>query len=146
MVRVVTDCLVKEITDCSAPITRELVEGLAEAYCLTDPSLPDSPIVYASEEFYKTTQYGREYVIGRNCRFLQGPKSHSSSVACISEALNQGQEICEILLNYRRDGSPFLNLVMMAPLYDNKGTIRYFIDCQVDKTKLVEGGLDLESF
>lgn len=99
MVRVVTDCLVKEITGCSAPIIRELVQGLAEVYCSTDPSLPDNLIVYASEKFYKTTQYGREYVIGKNCRFLQGPKTHSSSITPISEVLSQGQEICGILLN-----------------------------------------------
>lgn len=45
----------------------------------------------------------------------------------------------------RRDGSPFLNLVLIAPLYDNKGTIRYFIGAQVDITNLIEGGRGLDS-
>lgn len=78
LVTIVTDCLVKEVTGTNAPIMKDLVPGLAEVYCLTDPSVQDNPIVYASEEFYKTTGYGREYVIGRNCRFLQGPKSDYS--------------------------------------------------------------------
>ncbi|KAI7042315.1 hypothetical protein KC352_g46504, partial [Hortaea werneckii] len=106
---------------------RELIPSLAEVYCVTDPSLPDNPIVYASEEFYNTTQYGREYVIGRNCRFLQGPKSSNSTVRRLIDALTAGQEICETILNYRRDGSPFVNLLMLAPLYDNKGQVRYFL-------------------
>lgn len=49
LVQIVTECLVKEIIGNNAPIMRELVQGLAEVYCLTDPSLPDNPIVYASE-------------------------------------------------------------------------------------------------
>ena len=49
LVTLVTDTLVKEITGNSVPIMRELVPSLAEVYCVTDPSLPDNPIVYASE-------------------------------------------------------------------------------------------------
>ena len=49
LVTLVTDTLVKEITGNSAPIMRELVPSLAEVYCVTDPSIADNPIVYASE-------------------------------------------------------------------------------------------------
>ncbi|GAB7348417.1 hypothetical protein MBLNU459_g6845t3 [Dothideomycetes sp. NU459] len=99
LVHLVTDTLVKEITGNSAPLMREMIPSLAEVYCVTDPSNPDNPIVYASEEFYNTTQYGREYVIGRNCRFLQGPKSSGSTVKRMIEALAAGQEITETILN-----------------------------------------------
>jgi len=146
LVLLVTDCLVKEITGNSVPIMQALIGGLAEVYCMTDPSLPDNPIVYASEEFYKTTQYGREYVIGRNCRFLQGPKTAQHSVDRLAQALSSGVECCETILNYKRDGSPFINLLMVAPLFDNKGRVRYFIGCQIDITNLVDGGRGLESF
>lgn len=146
LVQVVTETLVKEITGQNTPIMRELVAGLAEVYCLTDPSLPDNPIVYASEEFYKCTQYGRDYVIGRNCRFLQGPRSNPASVQRLVDALAEGHEICETILNYRRDGSPFINLLMIAPLYDNKGEVRYFIGAQIDINGLIEGGRGLDSF
>lgn len=46
----------------------------------------------------------------------------------------------------RRDGSPFMNLLMMAPLYDNRGCVRYFLGAQVDVTGLVEDGRGLETF
>jgi hypothetical protein len=49
MVNLVTDCLVKEITGNNTPLMKELIQGLAEVYCLSDPSLPDNPIVFASE-------------------------------------------------------------------------------------------------
>ncbi|KAG7129977.1 Phototropin like protein [Verticillium longisporum] len=123
---------------------REMSEGLAEVFCLTDPSRRDNPIVFASEEFYRTTQYGMNYVIGRNCRFLQGPKTNPFSVQRIRDKLLAGKECYETFLNYRRDGSPFMNLLMMAPLYDSRGTIRYFIGAQVDVSGLVKesSGLD----
>lgn len=121
MVNVVTEALVKEITGNNTPLMREMVKGLAEVYCITDPSLPDNPIVFASEgmahcsnitiayrinhsdwlrvEFYNTTQYGQDYVIGKNCRFLQGPGTQQQAVRRISDALDRGEEINEILLN-----------------------------------------------
>ncbi|KAI9700211.1 MAG: hypothetical protein M1820_006879 [Bogoriella megaspora] len=146
LVQLVTECLVKEITGNNAPIMREMINGLAEVYCLSDPSVPDNPLVYASEEFYRTTQYGKDYVIGRNCRFLQGPKTQQPATRRLVEAITAGQEVCETILNYRRDGSPFMNLVMVAPLYDNKGNVRYFIGCQIDVSNLIIGGRGLESF
>ncbi|KAL8849915.1 MAG: hypothetical protein Q9221_005134 [Calogaya cf. arnoldii] len=144
--KVVTESMVREITGNTMPIMRDLVGGLAEVFCLSDPSIEDNPIVYASEEFYRTTQYGRDYVIGRNCRFLQGPKTDRNTVARIKQSVRTGQESFETLLNYRRDGSPFINLVMTAPLYDNKGVVRYFIGAQVDISGLVEEGRGLDSF
>ncbi|KAF2088838.1 hypothetical protein K490DRAFT_38460 [Saccharata proteae CBS 121410] len=146
LTQVVTECLVKEVTGTNAPILRELVQGLAEVYCMADPSLPDCPIVYASEEFYRTTQYGKDYVIGKNCRFLQGPKTARHTVSRLAEAIKTGQECSETILNYRRDGSPFLNLCLVAPLYDNRGKVRYFLGCQIDVSNLLEGGRGLDSF
>ena len=89
-------------------------EGLAEVFCLTDPSRYDNPIVFMSEQFNRTTQYGVDYVIGRNCRFLQGPSTNPFSVRRIRERLAAGKEHYETFLNYRRDGSPFMNLVMVS--------------------------------
>jgi hypothetical protein len=85
------------------------------------------------------------YVLGRNCRFLQGPKTNPFSVARIKEKLAAGKEHCETFLNYRRDGSPFMNLLMVAPLYDSRGVVRYHIGAQVDVSGLVKECAGLES-
>jgi hypothetical protein len=78
---------------------REASEGLAEVFCLTDPSRKDNPIIFASEEFHRTTQYGVDYAIGRNCRFLQGPNTSPDSVRRIKEAIANGIETTELFLN-----------------------------------------------
>jgi len=132
------------ITGTLPPHLREASEGLAEVFCLTDPCRPDNPIVFASEEFHRTTQYGVSYVIGRNCRFLQGPRTNKYSVERLRKAVEAGREMSEVFLNYRRDGSPFLNLLMVAPLVDSRGTIRYFVGAQVDVSGLAKDCTDLE--
>lgn len=137
-IQVVSVSIQKRITGTLAPHLREASEGLAEVFCLTDPSRTDNPIVFASEEFVRMTQYGMNYVIGRNCRFLQGPKTNPHSVRRLRESIQNQKEITEVFVNYRRDGSPFMNLVMMAPLMDSRGNVRYIIGAQVDVSNLVK--------
>lgn len=86
-----------------------------------------------------------DYVLGRNCRFLQGPKTNPFSVKRIKEKLEVGKEHVETFLNYRRDGSPFMNLLMVAPLFDSRGKVRYHIGAQVDVSGLVKEAAGLES-
>lgn len=93
-------------------------DALAEVFCLTDPSRPDNPIIFASGgkqgtclytggdvsnsiclEFHRTTQYGMDYVLGRNCRFLQGPKTNQNSVRRIREGIQSGRHHSELFLN-----------------------------------------------
>ncbi|TID26418.1 hypothetical protein E2P81_ATG00892 [Venturia nashicola] len=143
-ISVVSLSIQRRITGTLAPHLRESSEGLAEVFCLTDPSRPDNPIVFASEEFHRTTQYGVSYAIGRNCRFLQGPKTNRNSVRRFAEAVKEGKEVSEVFLNYRRDGSPFMNMLMVAPLLDSRGNCRYFIGAQVDVSGLCKDCTDLQ--
>lgn len=114
-IQIVSVSVAKRITGTLAPHLRDASEGLAEVFCLTDPSRSDNPIVFASEgehffalrafkkltpsEFHRTTQYGMSYVLGRNCRFLQGPWTNSLSVRRIREAIEAGKEHREVFLN-----------------------------------------------
>lgn len=144
-IQIVSASISARISGMLAPHLREASEGLAEVFCLTDPSRPDNPIVFASEEFNRTTQYGLSYVLGRNCRFLQGPHTNPLSVRRLRDSVLAGKQHQEVFLNYRRDGSPFMNLLMTAPLCDARGVVRYFIGAQVDVTGLVKDCADMES-
>lgn len=97
--QVVTRSITKRITGTLSPRLRDASEGLAEVFCLTDPTRPDNPIIFASEEFYRTTQYGMTYAIGRNCRFLQGPRTNPYSVDRLRRAVESGRQHCEVFLN-----------------------------------------------
>ena len=120
--------------------------GREEMFCLTDPTRSDNPIVLVSEEFARFTQYGIRHILGRNCRFLQGPGSDFSSIQRLAAACAAGREHSEILVNYRRNGTPFLNFLTIAPLVDKQGVVRFFIGAQVDLSGLLEESNELEAF
>ena len=146
LVKVATECLINEIIGKSTPIMRDLVGGLSEVFCLTNPNEEDNPIIYASQEFYRLTGYDVDNVIGSNCRFLQGPKTKRDAPQRLRDGQDKGEQACETLLNYRRDGRAFVNLLMIAPLFDNNDKIKYYIGAQVDVSRLVEGGKGLDGF
>lgn len=98
-VQVASISIQRRVTGTLAPHLRESSEGLAEVFCLTDPSRFDNPIIFASEEFHRTTQYGVNYAIGRNCRFLQGPHTSPYSRRRFKDAVQRGKEHCEVFLN-----------------------------------------------
>jgi len=107
-------------------------------FTVSDPSLPDNPIVYASEGFLKLTGYTREQVIGRNCRFLQGPKTDQKMVDHIRTGVKEGKDTSVCLLNYKADGTPFWNQFFVAALRDANGNIVNFVgvQCEVNQVPL----------
>ena len=87
--------------------------GLRHTFVVSDPYLPDSPICFASEGFYEMTGYGPEEVLGKNCRFLQGPNTDQREVDKIRHAVKTASAVSVRLLNYRKDGTLFSNLLSM---------------------------------
>lgn len=104
-------------------------------FTVSDPSLPDNPIVYASEGFLKLTGYQREAVIGRNCRFLQGPRTDPKMIDMIRKGVMDGTDTSVCLLNYKADGTPFWNQFFVAALRDSSGKIvnHVGVQCEVNQ-------------
>ena len=56
---------------------------------IADPNLPDCPLMYVNEAFCRMTGYDQDEILGRNCRFLQGPETDKASLARIKVAMQQ---------------------------------------------------------
>lgn len=107
-----------------------LMEALSSGqqnFVLSDPRLPDNPIVFASGGFYTLTGYTREQVLGRNCRFLQGPATDPKAVDVIRTAVANGTDATVCLLNYKADGTPFWNQFFIAALRDADNNIVNYV-------------------
>jgi PAS domain S-box-containing protein len=102
---------------------------------VTDPLQGDHPIAFANSAFLDLTGYRKEEVLGRNCRFLQGPRTDPETIQHIRDALTTHQPFAAEILNYRRDGTPFWNALFIGPVYDRSGRLRYFFASQLDITK-----------
>ncbi|MGZ8286314.1 MAG: PAS domain-containing protein [Allosphingosinicella sp.] len=102
------------------------------ASVITDARLPDNPIVAVNRAFCDLTGYGREEIVGRNCRFLAGAETEPSAQAVLRRAVAQGRPALVELTNYRKDGSSFLNAVMVAPVIGEAGELAYFLGSQMN--------------
>ncbi|GAB4817717.1 hypothetical protein N2152v2_004763 [Parachlorella kessleri] len=113
------------------------LSNLSEGITIADPSLPDCPIVYCNDAFLKITGYSREEVVGRNSRWLQGPDTDPAAVDRLRTAVKEGREVTVELLNYRKGGEPFTNLLSITPVRDGDGRLTSIIGVQSDITDLI---------
>ena len=112
---------------------------------ISNPRLPDNPIVFVNDAFCRLCGYSREEIVGRNCRFLQGPETAPDTVATIRAAVKASEPVRVDILNYRKTGETFWNRLLMAPVRDAAGQLAYFFASQVDVTLERERLAGLES-
>jgi phototropin len=122
---------------------RSKFAGLGDCFVLTDPAKADNPIVWASDGFVNVTKYSRNEIIPRNCRFLQGRHTDRGSVKRLRKAIEAREENVELLLNERKDGEPFWNLLYTTPLRDAKGDVIFFLGGQINCSTTVHSQSDI---
>ncbi|MEG4859201.1 PAS domain S-box protein [Microcoleus sp. K1-B6] len=113
------------------------IAASSNSILIADARKPDIPIIYCNPAFEKLTGYSAEEVIGRNCRFLQGPDTDQAELNKLRRSLEAGTEIQVVLKNYRKDKTPFWNELMVSPILDNEGKLTHFIGVQNDISKRV---------
>ena len=109
----------------------ELIASDYTAVVITDPRLPDNPVVDCNESFLRLTGYGRDEVIGRNCRFLAGPSTNPEPREVLRKAIAEERPAVVELINYKKGGEPFLNSLMIAPIHNSDGKLIGFIGSQI---------------
>ena len=102
------------------------------AMAVSNPRLPDNPLALVNSAFCDLTGYSERDVIGRNCRFLTGTSTDPATSNRIRAAIAERRPVLVDILNYRADGSPFRNGVMITPLFNSDGELRWFLGSQVD--------------
>ena len=110
---------------------------------LSDPRQPDNPLIFANQAFLAMTGYAAEEIIGRNCRFLQGPDTDRAVIAELRAAVAARHEFTAELVNYRKDGYAFWNALFVSPVFDGAGELVYFFASQLDVTRRREAEDDL---
>lgn len=111
------------------------MQAVSQGILITDPNLPDNPIIYCSPSFERMTKYSADEVIGRNCRFLQGPATDPEAASRLNAAIRHKRPCTVELLNYRKDGTTFWNELSISPVWDEKGRLTHFIGVQADVTE-----------
>lgn len=134
-------------------------------------SIADNPIVFASDGFVKVTGYTRPEIVPRNCRFLQGAHTDRQAVTRLRNAIHEQKESVELLLNYKKNGDPFWNLLYVGkssktfpltsillkskgfawtymrmstvPLFNSRGKCEFFLGGQVNCSTTIHSNVDV---
>jgi PAS domain S-box-containing protein len=102
------------------------------AAVISNPRLPDNPIVECNDAFVTLSGYSRDEIIGHNCRFMAGEKTEPWLTEMLRSGIRRRQPVMVEILNYKKDGTPFRNAVMVAPIFDAAGDLEYFLGSQVE--------------
>ena len=123
-----------EVLDDRRELASVALERTRMPIVISDARQADKPIVLANQAFLDMTGYDDAEVIGRNCRFLQGPDTSREAIAEVRAAIEAQRDITIELLNYRKDGSSFWNQLYISPVCDSEGRAIYFFASQIDVT------------
>jgi PAS domain S-box-containing protein len=102
------------------------------AAVISNPRLPNNPIIAVNQAFCDLTGYPVDEIIGRNCKFLAGPATEPWLTERIAEGIREKHPVLVEILNYKRDRTPFRNAVLVAPVFDGDGNLEYFLGSQVE--------------
>lgn len=111
---------------------KALIDNSPIASVVSNPRLPDNPIVASNQAFSDLTGYQPDFIIGRNCRFLAGAATEPWLTEEIRRGVRERKAVLVEILNYKKDGTPFQNAVLVAPLFDESGELEYFLGSQVE--------------
>jgi sigma-B regulation protein RsbU (phosphoserine phosphatase) len=124
-------------------LREQAMERCSEGISIVDMRLPGAPLTYVNAGFEKLTGYSRAELLGRNCRFLQGPETSADSIALLRTAIGRGETATVELLNYRKDGTPFWNRLALTPLRDGTGAVTHYVGVQTDITQQVRSNAEV---
>ena len=113
------------------------IQASHQSFCITNPALPDNPIVFASKKFIDLTGYKRDQIIGRNCRFMQGPGTDNRQLEILRRGIAAGVDTTVCILNYKANGTAFYNQLFLAPLRDVDNRIVNYLGVQVEVNKYI---------
>ncbi|MFY9658619.1 MAG: PAS domain-containing protein [Methylocystis sp.] len=129
--------VVKKDSGIIPTVLTQILDSCVNGVTLTDPDLPDSPIVYANKAFENITLYSHSEIVGRNCRFLQGADRDQPQLDRLRAAIREHRSVEVVLRNYRKSGELFHNRLVVKPLLGPLGEVIYYLGVQYDITKQV---------
>jgi len=111
-----------------------ILANVNDGIVVADALRPDFPIEFINDGFTRMTGYTRADVQDVNCRLLQGPDTDPMAKQQLRRGIEQQVPVTTEILNYRKDGNAFWNLITITPLRDAQGTVVKYVGVQRDLT------------
>ncbi|MFP4578139.1 MAG: PAS domain S-box protein, partial [Coleofasciculus sp.] len=130
--KVTRDITESKQTEVRLQLLERAIAASSNGILITDPNVPDNPIIFVNPGFERITGYSAQEVVGKNCRFLQGDNHQQPGLDQLKAALKNEQDCHVILQNYRKDGTRFWNELSISPIRDRNGKLTHYIGIQTD--------------
>lgn len=119
-------------------LQEQAIAAVPVGICMAEfDAAKDFPLVYVNPGFEQLTGYSADEVLGKNCRFLQGPGTRTAVRTEIRKAVESGTPVKMVIRNYRKDGTNFLNELHITPVRNEEGKITHLVGVQADVTELM---------
>lgn len=135
IVGVSTDITERKRAEKELRLRDRAIEASSNGVAITDPNLPDNPMVYVNPGLERMSGYPAEELVGHNWRMLQGSDRDQPDLDELRAALSEHREFRGVLRNYRKDGSLFYNDLHVAPVFDGEGRLANFVGVMSDVTE-----------
>jgi PAS domain S-box-containing protein len=127
----------------SLKLRERAIAASSNGIVITDATQLNNPMIYVNPSFERITGYSAAEVIGRDCRFLQGSDRNQIGLLDLRKAIAERRECHSVLLNYRKDGTPFWNDLYVAPVFNDRGELTNYIGIQTDISEQVKSNQKL---
>lgn len=122
----------------SPELLERIVDASQDGIVVAEQEGDENILIYVNKGFERLTGYSADEILYRDCRFLQNDDRDQEALDAIRDALKNLQPCCEVLRNYRKDGTMFWNELSMTPVFDEADHLMYFIGVQKDVTERIE--------
>ncbi len=126
-------------------LLEKLVDESNDGIVVAEREGNENILIYTNAAFERLTGYTREEILYQDCRFLQKDDRSQDAIQRIREALKHDQPTCEVVRNYRKDGSMFWNELRITPVFNDDDQLMYYIGIQKDVTEQMEAQEKIEA-
>ncbi|OIP76342.1 MAG: hypothetical protein AUK48_05935 [Oscillatoriales cyanobacterium CG2_30_44_21] len=124
--------------EASLQLRERAIAASSNGIVITDATQAGNPMIYVNPSFERITGYSAAEVMGRDCGFLQGGDRNQIGILDLRRAIQEQRECHAVLLNYRKDGTPFWNDLYVSPVFNDYGELTNYIGVQTDITDQVK--------
>ncbi len=119
------------------------VEQSSESIMITNA---EAEIEYVNASFVRVSGYSRAEVLGRNPRILGSGRTPRETYCSMWAALSEGRAWTGEFHNQRKDGSQYLEAVVISPIRHGDGRITHYVAVKEDVTEKRRIAAELDQY
>ncbi len=131
----ITDISDKKAVEDQLYLQSKVLEVVANSIVITDI---ESNILWANNSFVKLTGYGLKEIIGKKMSILKSGEHHQTFYGYMWKTILSGEMWRGEIINKRKDGTKYHEEMIITPVKNDNGEVKYFVAVKEDITERKE--------